>query len=177
MRKRFLLQASQVTMMIEFGQDEMVQLTRQIWESMLNIDLTFDGAPQQYGERTLQSVPGSREPFVGGCVQITGAWDGGVRVDCSASLAQRAAAAFFGTESGKVSLEQVRDAVGELANMSAGSIKPLLPRPCHIALPSVVDGSNFELTIRNSQVVLSSRFVSQGQTLLVTIFEASPRIA
>lgn len=163
--------------MICFGQDEVVQLTQEIWDSMLNIQLELQECKpdQTHGINNRLHTRGS---FVGGCVQITGAWEGAVRVDCCSELAGRAAAAFFGVEAGEVTLEQVRDAIGELANMSAGSIKPLLPRPCHIALPSVVDGDNYELTIRNSKVVLSSLFEHDGQPLMVTVLESErpPRL-
>ena len=158
--------------MICFGQDEVVQLTQEIWDSILNIQLELQECEKDSMAQGVNSWLHTRGSFVGGCVQITGAWEGAVRVDCCAELAGRAAAAFFGVEASEVSLEQVRDAIGELANMSAGSIKPLLPRPCHTALPSVVDGDNYELTIRNSKMVLSSLFEHDGLPLLVTVLES-----
>ncbi len=139
---------------------------------MLNIPLELEQSGPESRTESINGWLHSRGPFVGGCVQITGAWEGAIRIDCSSGLGGRAAAAFLGVSPGEVSQEQVRDAVGELANMSAGSIKPLLPRPCHISLPSVVDGDNYELSIRNSKVVLTSLFENHGQPLLVTVLEA-----
>jgi chemotaxis protein CheX len=159
--------------MINFGQQEIEQLTYEIWESMLNINLQPD--PAQH------PTPGdTRSPFgvgtlVGSCVQITGAWEGAVQLTFSSVLARRAAAAFLGVEPEEVNREQIRDAVGELANMSAGSIKPLLPRPCQISLPSVVDGTDYELTVRNGRRVLRAGFVHEGELLVISITEAEKR--
>ena len=139
---------------------------------MLKIPLEVEEHGPESRTESINTWLQTHGPLVGACVQIGGAWEGAVRIDCCAGLAGTAAAAFFGVESSEVSREQVRDAVGELANMSAGSIKPLLARPCHISLPSVVDGDNYELTIRNSKVVLTSLLESNGQPLLVTVLEA-----
>ena len=55
---------------------------------------------------------------------ITGAWD-----DCDQRLAELATARFLGVNHDEVAIEQIRDAIGDLANMSAGAVKPLLPPP------------------------------------------------
>lgn len=159
--------------MINFGKTEIEQLTNEIWESMLNITLQPEQSEEQAsttcGYRTEDAAT------VESCVQITGAWKGAVQLDCSDLLARRATAVFLGLTPEEVSREQVRDAVGELANMSAGSIKPLLPGPCHISLPSVVDGKDYELTVRNGRPLLSARFTNQGEQFTVTILEADRR--
>jgi chemotaxis protein CheX len=148
---------------MDITKDQMAQITQEIWGAMLNIDLM---ASDQNGQ-------GAGRRMVGACVQIAGAWEGAVRLDCTQQLAQRAAAAFMGIATEDVSVEQMRDAVGELANMSAGSVKPLLPSPCHLSLPSVVDGTDYQLTIRNGTVTLQSSFAAEGgEYLSVSVVEA-----
>jgi len=134
-------------------------MATQIWGGMLQIDL--NPAP----------LPVSRRSGVGACVQITGSWEGAVRVDCSQPLARLATARFLGVEPSEVTMDQVRDAMGELANMSAGSVKPLLPPPCQLSLPAVADGSDYNFTVPQGEVILTSAFNHDGETMQITIVQ------
>jgi chemotaxis protein CheX len=70
-----------------------------------------------------------------------------------------------------LSLDEVRDTVGELANMVAGSVKALLPQPTHISLPSVADGNDYDLTVRHGRVLLQCPFECEGERLIVSLIE------
>jgi chemotaxis protein CheX len=139
------------------------RLTDEIWAGMLQIELNP-------GE-----VASKRRGGIGACVQITGAWEGAVRVDCSLELARLATARFLAAEPQAVDIEQVRDAMGELANMSAGSIKPLLPKPCQLSLPSVADGGDYTLTVPQGQVILDAAFNFAGEPLRICILQRKLR--
>lgn len=143
-------------------QQDLIALNEQIWASMLGLTLSCI----EYAD-ALSHGGG----FIGGCVQLVGAWQGAVRVDCTPALAQRAASTFLGKPLGGVSLEEVRDTVGELANMAAGSVKALLPQPTHISLPSVADGNDYQLTVRGGRVFLQCPFECEGQRLIVSLIE------
>ncbi|HYE23937.1 MAG TPA: chemotaxis protein CheX [Clostridia bacterium] len=140
--------------------EDAVQLTNEIWDAMLGMPVRYAGIAD----------PSTLRDGLGACVQITGAWEGAVRLDCSERLARCAAANFLGLTPEEVSEEQVRDAVGELTNMSAGSVKSLLNPGCHISLPTVVDGHRF--TIRNSTVILQVGFESGQEPFSLSIFES-----
>jgi chemotaxis protein CheX len=154
-------------MMTQVGQEEIVGLTQQIWHSMLQLPLQ----PVENASAP-KDTAALKEQCLSACVQITGAWRGAVRLDCSCRFARRTAAAFLGLSELEVLREQMLDALGEVTNMVAGSIKPLLPGPCQIALPSVVDGTDYELNIRKGQLVLTSDLDSEGDRLTVSLFEA-----
>jgi hypothetical protein len=68
-------------------------------------------------------------------------------------------------------MDQVRDAIGELANMSAGSVKPLLPPPCQLSLPTVADGTDYNFTVPHGEVVLKSTFECEGELMTITILQ------
>jgi chemotaxis protein CheX len=76
-----------------------------------------------------------------------------------------------GAEGAEFSVDQIRDTVGELANMAAGSVKALLPQPTHISLPSVADGNDYDLTVRKGRVLLQCPFECEGERLLVSLIE------
>lgn len=139
--------------------EDVQQMTGEIWGGMLQIELTAAGeVPAKIGG-------------LGACVQITGAWEGAVRVDCLSSLARLATARFLGVRPEEVAIDQIRDAMGELANMSAGSLKPLLPPPCQLSLPTVADGSDYNFTVPHGVVLLTTGFAFQGEPLKITILQ------
>lgn len=145
-------------------QEELIAVNQQIWTAMLGIPLT--------GSETAE--PPAEASCIGACVQLVGAWQGAVLLDCSFVLAQRAARRFLCRESETVSREEVRDTVGELANMAAGGVKALLPQPTHISLPSVADGRDYDLSVRRGKVVLQCPFEAEGERLLVSLVERDP---
>lgn len=145
---------------LSLTEDEVVRITQEIWGSMLNLDLA-----------TVESGWSEGETGVVGCVQIVGAWEGSVRLDLSPALARKAAAAFTGLEETELVPEQARDAVGELTNITAGSIKALLPAPSHLSLPVTADGTDYTIKITGGRNLLQSAFSHGGERLFVTILE------
>jgi chemotaxis protein CheX len=141
------------------GTDDVREMMSQIWGGMLQIELS--------------PLPASPEKLsgIGACVQITGAWEGAVRVDCDQRLAELATARFLGVTPAEVAIEQIRDAMGELANMSAGTVKPLLPPPCQLSLPTVADGSDYTFTVPHGEVLLASSFEHNGLPMRLTILQ------
>lgn len=146
-------------------QEDLIAMNEQIWASMLGLTISASECAEE---------PPHGGGYIGGCVQLVGAWQGAVRVDCSLRLAERAAALLAGGDH-ELSLEEVRDTVGELANMAAGCLKALLPQPTHISLPSVADGNDYDLTVRRGRLLLQCPFECDGERLLVTLIERDPQ--
>jgi len=140
--------------------DDVVRITQEIWGSMLSLDLL-----------PVESACHEDEVGVVGCVQIVGAWEGAIRLDLSPALAAKAAAALTGVQPTEVTPDEVRDAAGELANITAGSVKVLLPAPSHLSLPVAEDGTDYKVRIKGNRRLLQAAFDHAGEGLLVTILE------
>jgi chemotaxis protein CheX len=138
---------------------DLERMTNEIWGGMLQMEVHCS------------AVTRKPQRGIGACVLITGAWEGAVSVDCSFELATKAAARFLAIEPDFVQVDQVRDAMGELANMSAGSVKPLLPKPSQLSLPSVADGTDYTFSVPQGEVWLESRFELDGEPLRVTVIK------
>jgi chemotaxis protein CheX len=134
-------------------------ITRMIWATLFDLPLELGDA--------LEFVPKSS---VTSCVQIDGGWDGALVVKCPLALAQTLTAQMFEVES-TPDLNDVRDALGELANMLGGNVKALLPAPSQISLPAVAVGSDYELSVVGTNEVASVSFNCDGQPLLVTLLQ------
>ena len=111
--------------------------------------------------------------MIQGQVQVTGRWQGMLVVQCSPTAARRAAAIMFDRPGGDVSLEDVCDMVGELANIFGGNVKSLMAESgCHLSMPLVVEGPGLAVHAPNARVVARQAFESEGEPVVVTVFEA-----
>ena len=117
--------------------DDIIAITQEVWSSFLLLD----------------AVEGSTEsdPVVGqrmtGVVNVSGAWQGSVVVECPIAHAVAAAEAMFAAEPGSLSSDEVGDALGELTNMVGGNIKSLLPAPAALSIPSVTEGESYTVRL------------------------------
>ena len=140
---------------------EIEQITHAIWASLFKLPLTTDG-----------TGGASSEPAVTACVQIVGAWQGAVMLQCPVSLGTTLADQMF--QAGSVpTLEEVRDALGELTNMLGGNLKAVLPGPSQISLPTVAVGSDYDVGVPDATVLTRVSFTCDGEPLHVTLFEAT----
>ncbi len=119
-----------------FTEDDLCKITTSVWESILGLDL----------QRCPQPVCLANEPerFMTGYTHITGAWEGTVSVQCAMGLARRAASIMFSKPLESITESEMRDALGELANMIGGNLKTLMPVPSALSLPSVIEGLDDE---------------------------------
>lgn len=144
--------------------DEILQIMQSIWMSILDLPIEADGRGReritQAGERTLT-----------GCVQLTGDFEGAVTLDCTRSLARKCAAVMFEAEEESLTVEEIQDALGELANMAAGNVKPLLAGSSRLSLPSVVEGLDYSLIVPGAQVMNQVGFDCEGQPIVVTVLK------
>lgn len=144
----------------------------------------FDRAIAEIVESVWQSVFASsveeEDPFrvlgikaktYAGVVNIAGAWDGAVAVQCGEALVHRAAITMFGLTDDQITSSELHDALGELANMVGGNFKALLPEPCVLSLPVTVEGDDFRLRLPNSAQVLQSAFRSGSDVFCVTVLQ------
>jgi chemotaxis protein CheX len=143
-------------------QAELAQVAELVWESVLGVSLV----------RRTQPLP-ALDPVVSACVRISGAWEGAVTIECTADFARTAAATMFGVEPPAVTSADSRDAIGELANMTGGNIKALLPEPCRLSLPSVADGGALAVRPQHAVLLTTVLFECDGSPLTVRLHRAS----
>jgi chemotaxis protein CheX len=67
--------------------------------------------------------------------------------------------------------DDVRDVMGELANMVAGNLKSLLPKGVDLSMPSVVVGSDYSLHVCGVNAMERMTFSSGAGDFRVTLIE------
>jgi chemotaxis protein CheX len=138
------------------------EITRNVWESILGREIRPSTAAELLGEL-------SGRHTLTGCVQLAGAWEGTVLLHCSIGLARALAALMFSSDAQSLGDGEVEDAWGELANMVAGNVKALLPRPCQLSLPAVIRGLDYHVAVPGTKVVAQSFLECDGEPVLVTL--------
>ena len=106
------------------------QAVRQLFQSMLDLDV----AP------TSLDRWGCVGPIIG-VIHLSGGWDGFVLTGFEPSLADVVASQMMAQPGVPVSEDELRDAVGEVANILAGNLKCLIPAWTEMSIPAVIEGT------------------------------------
>ncbi len=148
---------------MQFLEDELRQVTEMVWDSVLGVTLLRQ-----------EGIPDPPARLLAGCVHVTGAWEGAVLIECSARTASHAAGVMFGAPSDTLAEADVLDALGELANMTGGNVKALLPGPSTLSLPTVVAGTEYTTRIPGSTLLSAVAFDWEGDPLVVRLMRRTP---
>jgi len=143
--------------------EEILGITRDVWESFTGraIDVA-DGQARPGGDVTV------------GCVTVTGAWQGSVRLACPARLARMAASAMFDRPADALDDQEVADALGELTNMVGGNIKSLIPGPSRLSMPAVTVGASPTVEPPRAALVTTVSLACEGLPLTVSVWREGP---
>lgn len=107
-------------------------------------------------------------------VQITGTWQGAVVIECAPPLARNLASKLFNIDEREVASADMRDALGEIANIVAGNLKACLPGHLALGLPTVTHGSDFMISVLRSQRVCQAGFICLGHPFTACLYERLP---
>ncbi len=149
----------------------MDQLPKLVGEATNAVFETMIGLSPQVGIPRWLKEPAPPTDLVG-IIGLAGRWTGGLSFHVSRGLAERILAGMLGLGMGEeVSLEEVRDAIGEVTNMIAGQVKSRLPEGDGIALslPSVIAGTDFLLQPPAEPPTLLTPFSFEGIAFYVSV--------
>ena len=137
--------------------DEFRRLVETIWSTQLGLSLV-----KADGEE-IETALAARESVVVG-VEISGDFEGTLVQRCSHHVALLAARAAFATREGDVGAGEARDVVAEIAHMTAGNLKSLLPGQCSVSLPGSSDISR-----RGIELEAEAGFWLENEPLIVSL--------
>jgi chemotaxis protein CheX len=116
--------------------------------------------------------------MVTAAVYFAGEWRGAVLLECTRRQARTFAQLLMPIDPAAMTDEDVRDALGELANMLAGNLKSVLPSGVVLSMPSVIEGSDYSLRICGKRLIERVPFWSTEDIFgvtLVDMFDTSGR--
>ena len=109
--------------------------------------------------------------MVTAAVYFAGAWRGAVLLECTRGQAQKFAQLLMSIGIPESIDDNVRDTLGELANMVAGNLKSVLPGGVVLSMPSVIEGSDYSLQICGNRSIERVPFWSTEDIFGVTLVE------
>ncbi len=102
---------------------------------------------------------------------FTNSWKGALIIDCRRSLAFDITAKLMSIGRPDAINDDVRDSMGELANMIGGNLKSILPAGVGLSMPSVVEGSNYSIRICGPNTVHHEVFTCGSEKIYVRLVE------
>lgn len=103
-----------------------IRANAQFWDQMLAMTLEPMSSPSGFRSGSGHMI---------GSVDLTGVWKGRIEIRMTGALAYEATAAMMMQTLNTVCEADALDAIKEIANMIAGTIKSSLPRPCSMTVP------------------------------------------
>ncbi len=158
------------------SEEELIALLDEIWSLMVGMKLLSSKATY-----TRYANVRMRDMLIG-CVKLTGDLAGVVSLSCPRALATTAAAAMLDREPETLTVDHLKDAIGELTNMAAGNIASMSGERCRVSTPAVVVGADYACSGAATQELydafVRSRPIAQvplecdGHAMLVTLWRA-----
>ena len=145
---------------MRFAEVELRQITEETWKIVLEQGLEVSSQPP---------APEKIADSIAACAQITGDWRLAVVLNCSIAAARQAASAMFATPEADEKTEDIQDVMCELIEIIAGNIKGLLSGSCHLSLPNLVKGQDFNLTFPRHVPFGEVRFTYRGEPVCVML--------
>lgn len=142
---------------------ELGEIVEQVWSSFLDGEIIPMPGEEMAPARGQQIVAS---------VSISGDWTGHLMVVTGKDCAQLIASSMFQMEPDKISIAEVADALGEIANMVGGSVKGMVGVASALSLPQVVLDASALVNLDAQKVVsLTARW--NGQPIEVSLWERS----
>ncbi|MET0594561.1 MAG: chemotaxis protein CheX [Polyangiaceae bacterium] len=144
------------------GEEQISTLTNLVWTTVLKTDVKLVNTPGTLG--------GGK--YVAAKVDVIGTWNGTVTVGCSHALARRTAGKMFDVPPGDISLNELRDAVGEIANIVGGNVKTLIAGKCRLSLPTVAEVEDQSVFAASEKHRMNVWFEAEGERFVVQLVAA-----
>ena len=145
---------------IGLQQGDVDQIVGTVFSTMVGVEIEKTGIPC--------TVPAG---LMTAAVYMAGAWEGAVLVHCFPQQACDFAGSFLGLPPPAAVTDDVRDVLGELANMIAGNLKCILCPGIKLSVPSVVDGDSCALRVCRGHTIFRSRFGTEKGPFWLTLIE------
>jgi chemotaxis protein CheX len=135
-----------------------IKIVESIFLTMMDVEVSVsESASVPAGDRITAAV------------YLEGDWNGAVSIECSHPQACSFAGSFLGMDAPEIVDDDVRDALGELANMIGGNIKSVIGTDIRLSMPSVIDGNDYTVRVCGGCIENKIAFQFAGGAFWVVI--------
>jgi chemotaxis protein CheX len=145
-------------MLTEVAVEMLAEIVRSVFITMMGLEVSVCDTPSIASAGRLTSF-----------VQLTGDWNGTVIFECTKRQACQFSGRMLAMDPPEAVDDDVRDMLGELANMIAGNLKSGMAPGVRLSMPTVMDGSDYDLRVCGSQVQDKLTFECAEGHFVVTV--------
>jgi chemotaxis protein CheX len=150
-------------LVLNLNAEMMAQTVEAVFLAMMDLEVSLGATPWAPTNDQLTSA-----------VHLSGAWNGALLFECDRRQACQFAGRFLSMDPPDVVTDDVRDVLGELANMIGGNIKSAVAAGVSLSMPSVTDGSDYALWVCGSEVQDRFTFECADGSFCVTLLAEVP---
>jgi chemotaxis protein CheX len=103
------------------------------------------------------------------CVRLSGDWNGAILLECTRRQARHFTGLILATNPPQTVNDDVRDVLGELANVIGGNMKCGMSTAVRLSMPTVMDSCDYDVTSFGAKAVERFAFQSAEGHFWVTI--------
>ena len=148
---------------IEVYQGDIEAIVSGVFHTMLGVEASPSSDPWQPSNTHFTSA-----------VYFGGDWQGAVVVECGRQTAECFTERLMNIPRAEQSRSDIRDCMGELANMIGGNLKSVMPRGVGLSMPTVVEGSDYSVNVCGDNLTTRRSFRSPEGAFWVTLVEVIP---
>jgi len=128
-------------MLTDVSVEMLAEIVKSVFVTMMDLEVSVSETPWHAGGDRLTSF-----------VQLAGEWNGAVLLECTRLQACNFAGRILAMDPPECVDDDVRDVVGELSNMIGGNMKCGMAPGVRLSMPTVLDGSDYDMRVVGSQV-------------------------
>jgi chemotaxis protein CheX len=145
-------------MQTEVSVELLEQIVESVFSTMMDLEVSpVDATWSPAGDRLTSSV------------YLAGEWNGAVLFDCNPRQACQFAGRILSMDPPAIVDDDVRDVLGELANMIGGNMKCGMTTGVSLSMPTVMEGRDYDMRICGSQVLERVAFQCADGHFWVTV--------
>ena len=141
--------------------EQIRSVVRSVWSTQLGLEIR--SVHEAFSRSSMETLTAA--------IHIAGDFHGGIRMECSRALIRRAGAIMFSLPEGELQQEDERDVIGELTNVVAGNIKALIPGSNAVSLPTIIEGTDYQVSSVDVRSADEFHFTLDGEPMVVTLVE------
>jgi len=138
--------------------DMLAQIVKSVFITMMGLEVSdCEAPPSSHGERLTSFV------------HLTGGWNGAVLFECNRHQACLFAGRILSMDPPESVDDDVRDVIGELANMIGGNLKSGMAPGVRLSMPTVMEGNDYDVRVCGSQLLERLAFQCEDGDFFVTV--------
>ena len=142
----------------EVSVDMLAEIVKSVFITMMGLAVSESEAPFiSHGDRLTSFV------------HLTGGWNGAVLFECNRHQACQFAGLILAMDPPEAVDDDVRDVIGELANMIGGNLKSGMASGVRLSMPTVMEGNDYDMRVCGSHVLERLAFQCAEGNFWVTV--------